>query len=159
MAVIDIKNCTVKIKDNGANNITLKIGEGSVSWTEKQPREYIKDRGRLSTVRDGDEEPMDVRFDALWEFIKAVTASGTPTPVEALRKTGEAASWVTTDPDTCAPYAVNIEIFHDTPCAGEQNETITLTMFRVESVDFDLKGNRLSFSGRCNAKTATSVRS
>jgi hypothetical protein len=142
----------------GPRTLTIKVGEGSISWTEKSPREFIKDRGRLSTVRNGDEEPVDVRLDVQWEFIKATTGSGTPTPVEVVRNTGEAATWVTTDTDTCAPYCVDIEIFNDVPCAGTLDEYVLLEEFRVESVDYDLKGNRFSFSGRLNKTKANVVR-
>ena len=43
-------------------NIEIKIGEGDLTYTEHHARTYTKDRGRLDTVRDADEEPMDVAF-------------------------------------------------------------------------------------------------
>lgn len=157
MAQIDLKNATIKIKDAGSNNITVKLGDGNLTYSEKRNFKYVKDRGLLDTVRQEDEEPVEVKIDATWEFIKA--DSGDPPTIEdALKKRGEAAAWVSTSTDPCEPYAVDIEITYDPPCSGIDDETITLPDFRYETFEHDLKGGTFSISGKCNVVEATVVR-
>jgi hypothetical protein len=158
MPVIDLKNCIVTILDGASHSLVIKVGEGNISWTEHKNREYIKDRGKLYEVRNADDQPIDVKFSCIWEFIRAIPASGTPTPLEALANIGEAATWTTTDTDTCAPYSVTITIHNVPPCATTP-ELITLPLFRYESCDYDPKSFTLAFSGKCNATIATIVRS
>lgn len=139
------------------HRLTVKIGEGNLTWSEKKPRQYYKDRGRLDTVRDGDEEPVDVKMDATWEFLKASTGD-TPTVEDVLKQRGEASDWVTSAEDPCEPYAVNIEVEYIPPCAGTQKGIITLGDFRYETFDHDLRAGQLSMSGKCNVTEATVVR-
>lgn len=140
------------------NELVIKIGQGTITHDEKRKMEYILDRGRLSTVREGDEEPMDVKLDLLWEFLTAVTSSGIPTPEEALKKTGEASGWLTSSSDPCEPYAINVIIKYDPPCASISGETITFHDFRWESLAHDPKAGTVVCTGKCNHKTATVAR-
>lgn len=162
MALIDLKNATILIKDGSGTPVTLevKIGEGNLQWTERQTREYRKDRGNLSTVRNGDEEPMDVSFDFEWEYLKGGSGgSAAPTIEEALKKTGNAVAWVSTDDDLCTPYAVDLEITNEPTAACGDKEVITLADFRWEEFSHDLRGATVSCSGKCNVTTASIVRS
>ena len=158
MAQIDIKNCTIKFKDGGSEELTIKVGEGNLTWSEKRNIEFVKDRGELDLVREGDKVPLDVSLNLVWEFLSTMSSDTIPTPEEVLKQTGEASAWVTTDSDTCRPYAIDIEIEHDAPCAGTDDERITLSDFRWESVDHDLKAGTLSVTGKCNVSVATVVR-
>jgi hypothetical protein len=109
-------------------------------------------------VVDADQEPVDVKLDIIWEFLKATTGSGVPTPEDALKQRGEASAWVSTDSDTCAPYATTIEVTFDPNCTPTQKEKITLTDFRWENGDHDLKQGLLVFSGKCNINEAAVTR-
>tara|TARA_R110000765_G_scaffold8465_3_gene27279 strand:- start:9272 stop:9772 length:501 start_codon:yes stop_codon:yes gene_type:complete len=162
MALIDLKNATILIKDGTAPSLTLeiKIGEGNLQWTERITREYRKDRGNLSTVRNGDEEPMDVSFDFEWEYLKGSATSGAaPTIEEALKQIGNASAWVSTDADLCTPYAVDLEITNEPTAACGDKEVITLADFRWEEFSHDLRGATVSCSGKCNVTSASIVRS
>ncbi len=139
------------------NQIEVKIGDGNLTYSEKRNIKYIKDRGRLSTVRQEDDEPVEVKMDAIWEFIKASTTQ-IPTIEDALKKRGEAAAWVTSATDTCEPYAVDIEVLYTPPCSGEQKERITLLDFRWEQFEHDLRQGMFSVSGKCNITEATVAR-
>lgn len=157
-APIDLKNCTIKLKDGGANVLTIKVGEGNLTYTEKKNLQYYRDRGKLDTVREGDEEPLDVKLEFTWEFLKA-DGGAVPTVEEVLKKIGVAAAWVSSaTADTCAPYAVNIEITNNPPCAAVKNEVILLPDFRWEQLDHDVKAGTVSVTGKCNAKAATITR-
>ena len=156
---IDLKDVTFKIKDGGANTLTVKIGEGNFSYTTARAREYILDRGTLDDVRDGDETPVDVRFDFVWEYIVSESSGATPTVEEALENTGAAAVWVSTDSDACRPYAVDLEILNAPgPSTCGDKETLTFSDFRHESLDHDLRAGTVACSGKCNITKPTSVR-
>lgn len=159
MAVIDLKNATITMQDATPStplSVTLKLGEGTLQYTEKRNLEYKKDRGILDTVREGDQEPVDVKFDFNWVFLKG---DADTTIEDAIKRRGGAAAWVSTDPDACAPYAVDIVIVYTPPCAAIKKETITLSDFRWEQLDHDPKAGTISCTGKCNITQATPVRS
>lgn len=163
-AVIDIKNAIIKFVDGSTgtgspNELQIKVGEGNLTWTERKEREYLLDRGNIDEVRNGDQTPMEVSLDFNFENYVAISSSGTPTPIEALKQTGEASSWVSTDTDTCRPYAIDIVIVHDPECGTGNVETITFPDFRYEEIGGDLRAGTFSCTGRCNAEEPTSVRS
>lgn len=158
MAQFDLKKATVKFKDGAAAELTIKVAEGSLSYSEKKNFRYIRDRGALSTVVEGDQEPVDVKLDIIWEFLKQGSGEAV-TPEDFLKKRGGAAGYTSSDADTCAPYAIDIEIAYVPACAPTQNETITLSDFRFETLDHDMKQGMLSVSGKANVTEATVVRS
>jgi len=168
MAQIDLKSVTLKLQDGTTptpNEISIKIGEGNLTYSENVTREYTLDRGLLDEVRDGDEVPMDVAFDLVWEFITGNTDSaGVPPTVEdALKNQNNASTWVSTDADACRPYALDV-VLEDVPVCGasapiQEQEVVTLPDFRYETLDHDLRAGTIACSGRCNAKVATIVRS
>jgi len=156
MAKIDIKETIFQFKDGVAEVLTIKVGEGTLTYTESREMEYALDRGLLDTVREGDQIPIDVSFDLVWETLKALTSS-TPTPEEALKKEGAASTWVSTSSDVCEPFAIDIVITNDPVCATQDLEEITLPDFRFESIDHDVREGTLAVTGRCNAIRSTIV--
>ncbi len=142
----------------GGRKLAIKVGEGNVSFTENTPREYLKNRGLLDTVRNADEEPMDVSFDFVWEFLSAVGSSAIPTIKEVLKNTGEATTWVSTSSDACEPYCINIEIAYDPACGGANTELVELQEFRHESLEHNLRDASLSCTGKCNVTGAVETR-
>jgi hypothetical protein len=140
--------------------LEVKIGDGAMSYTENREMEYRLDRGELDTVREGDDQPMEVSMDFVWEFITAVTSLDLlPTIEDAIKKRGLASTWVSSDTaDPCSPYAVDIEIEHDPPCGGEQREIILLPDFRWESLEHNAVDAQVSMTGRCNSKEAVITR-
>lgn len=135
----------------GPNRLDVKLGEGNLTYSEKKNREYSKDRGKLDTVRDGDEEPMDIRMDFLYEFLRSTTGDELPTIQEALKKQGAASTWVSVSSDPCEPYAVDLELEYIPPCTGEDREISLFPDFRHESLDHDFKAGTVACSGKCNA--------
>ncbi len=157
-AQIDLKHCVVTIKDNGSNTVTVKIGDGNLTWDETVNYQYYLNRGLLDSVRLGDQAPVEVKLDATYEYILG-DAAGTGVSVEdALKKRGAAATWVSTDTDTCNPYCVNIQMVHTPICNGVKLETVLLAQFRCEKFSHDPKAGTLSFSGKCNITQATVTR-
>jgi hypothetical protein len=141
----------------GARLLEMKIGQGTLRFSEKKAREYIDDKGNLDEVRNADEEPVDLSFDFKLDYVSAVGASGTPTPEEAMSQEGEASTWVSTGA-SCEPFCIDIELEHDPTCAGVTSEYLMFEMFRWESLDFDPKAGRVSASGKCNVTTVKAYR-
>jgi len=159
MARIDLKNCVIKFKDGTEptpNEITVKIGDGTLNYTTKNNYDYRRDRGLLDEVVEGDEEPVEISLDATLEFVRG---AGTDVSIEdALDKVGNAASWVTVDSDACQPYAVTLEVLHTPICEDVFLETLEFTPFRADEVQHDLKEGTLSIRGRSNQTRPTATR-
>jgi len=143
---------------NGYRSLEVVLGEGNFTWSEKKAREYLRNKGRLNTVRDGDEEPVEVKLDSEYEFVTASTGSGTPTPTDVMKQKGEASTWTSTSDDPCEPYSIDIEFEYTPDCANVDREIIMIQMFRHESIDFDPKAGTISFSGKANVTEAEAVR-
>ena len=160
MAQISLKKSTMKLKDGTSptpNSITIKFGQGNLTYSEKRSMEYLLDRGVVDEVREGDDIPVDVKFEGKWDYVTAENGDP-PTIEDCLKNVGEASDWVSSDSDACRPYALDIEITYAPSCTGVQNEVISLQDFRWESIDHDLKAGTLSVSGKCNITKASSTR-
>ncbi len=146
----------------GGRQLQLKIGDGILSFDEKRVMEYKKDRGLLDTVREGDQEPMEVKLDLRWEFLRSDSADPTtdmtPQAEEVLKRTGAASTWVSSASDKCEPYAVNILVVYDPLCPGVKDETILLQDYRWESIAHDMKQGMLNTTGKCNVTQAVVAR-
>lgn len=158
---VDIKNATITIKDGTTPtplSLEIKVGEGNITFVERIAREYALDKGRLDTVRNGDEAPVDVSLEFQWEWLKADTGLP-PTPVDVLYRRGEAAAWLSSSSDPCEPYCVDIEILINADCDdGTKAELILLPDFRHEELSYDLRAGQISVSGKCNVTTVTPTR-
>ena len=138
--------------------IEVKIGDGNLTYTENVNNEYLLDRGDLDTVREGDQVPMDVTMDFVYEFVRTGTNEAI-TPVDAIKGINGASEWVSSSDDECEPYAVDIEVEHNPPCGSAETETSLFPDFRRDSLDFDLSAATISCKGRCNATQPTITRS
>jgi hypothetical protein len=143
---------------SGARSLSMRIGSGSMSFTEHRSIEYVKDKGELYTTKRGDQDPVDLKFDGIIEYLSAVVASGNPTPREVLQHIGEASVWVSTGDDQCEPFSIDVEIERDDSCATEDSEFTTIEEFRWESGDFNLKDGMFSMTGKSNRALVTSER-
>lgn len=146
-----------KTKLAGQKVLEVKIGEGNLTYSEKRPVEFKRNRGALDTVKNADEEPIDVSLDATWEWLSSESGASTPTIEEALKKIGAASAWLTTADDTCQPYCVDIEVWNAAGCAVAEDELIVLEEFYYENLDHDLREGTIACSGRCN-RTEASLR-
>jgi hypothetical protein len=138
--------------------LEVNIGSGNLTYSEKKNMLYELNRGRLDSVREGDEAPVEVSMDFIWDFITAIAGSGTPTIEDAMKNRGEAASWDSSSSDLCEPYAIDVEVEYVPPCGGVQREIITLPDFRYESLDHNITDAQVSAQGKCNVVEATVVR-
>ena len=160
MAQIDLKQATIIVRDGSAtpNELNIKIGEGNLTFTERRNMEYTLDRGLIDEVREGDQVPMEINIDFVWEYLSSPSGGDTPTIIEAIKGEGVASDWVSTDDDPCRPYAVDIVVTYNPECGTDSVETITLPDFRFEEVGHDLREGTMSCSGRCNSVQPLAVR-
>ena len=149
--------------DNGVvtllpHALTLYIGDGTLEYTEHRNIDYKLNQGLLKYTRLGDQAPMDVSLDFVWEFLTSANGDVIPTPEDALKRRNKASNWVTTGTDPCEPYAVNIEVEYVPPCGNVDPETITLQYFRYEELQHSFKDAQISVKGKCMAQQALAAR-
>lgn len=156
MAAIDLKNTVLQIRDGSSNHVDVNMGTGNITWDITMNREYLMDRGKLDTVRNGDEAPVDVKFDGRYDFITGTLAGASETSIEdALTKTGAASDWVSSAADPCEPYAVDLVFINNVPCETVDNEIVTFSDFRAEKISHDPKTGLISVTGKCNITMPT----
>ena len=158
MPAIDLKNCEIAFLDGTSptpQELVVKVAEGMIRWSEKRNRNYLLDRGELDEVQEGDHVPMDVSLDLRYAYI---VGDADITPVDFLKRVGNAADYPSTDDDTCSEPATTIRIIHTPVCSDDKLEQVLLPDFRHESLDFDPKAATISCSGRCNAREAITTR-
>jgi hypothetical protein len=135
--------------------LEIKIGDGNLDYTENRNMDYRLDRGELDTVREGDDVPMDIKLDFVWEFLTAASDDSTPTIEDAFKQRNLASTWLSSaTADPCAPYAIDIEIEHVPACEDVEREIILLPDFRWESFEHNTKDAQISVAGKCNSKEA-----
>lgn len=130
--------------------LEIKMGDGNLTYSEKKNYDYLLDRGNLDTVREGNEAPMEVKLEAVYEHITTGTGEDI-SPMDALKGKGAAAEWVSSSPDKCEPYCVDLEVIHTPPCGTEDPETTLFPEFRADSKDVDFQKATISVSGKCKA--------
>jgi hypothetical protein len=138
--------------------LQIRVGDGTLTWSEKKPREYKKDRGILYEVRNADEEPMDVTMQFMYEVLRA-SSGQPPTPSDVLKRRGAASTWLSTAADQCSPYCVNIRLDHSPAgCSSFEVERVVLPFFYYESMDHNPKEGMINVQGKCNAVEAIVTR-
>lgn len=163
MAIVNLKKAVISVIDDTGTQI-LKIGDGTLTFSEKRAIEYVSDRGWLDEARLGPPEPMDVSIDCVWLVVGSASqtfdGSGTPTTVSSspsydklFKGDPDGTPRTSIDPDTTRPYACNIQIV--IPLSdGLTDRTILLKSFRAETGDFDLSAGTMKVSGKCMARRA-----
>jgi len=137
--------------------IEIKIGDGDLSWTEARNFEYDLDRDQLDTVRQGEDVPVSVDMAFTFEYV--TTESGQAiTPVDALKRTGEASEWVSSSSDLCEPYAVDVYVIHNVPCGTDFDQDFLFPDFRWESLEYSIADAAISVSGQCNVTDVVTTR-
>lgn len=139
------------------HQLTVVVGDGSLSIKETHNREYRLDRGKLNYVRDGDETPIEVNLDADWIYTKSSTGESV-SPYEAMHFIGAASSWVTTSPFGCGPKTLRMRVVIDPKCAGIDFEIVDVNYFLVESVDLKVNDGVFTFTAKSNEIRPTTSR-
>lgn len=153
---LPVDNAVVTV---GPRSLSLKIGEGNLTYEEKRNINYVREKKSIQNgfVMTGDDEPMDVSLDAVWEFLSSDDPDP-PTLEEILTHTGAGTAWLTSGADKCEPHSLDMEILYAPPCEGVPGERILLRETRWETIGHDLKAATLSIKGKCKVLLAESSR-
>lgn len=163
MAKISLKNAVLTIVDGTPTTVTAKIGDGDLTFTEAQNINYELDRGNLdpTLVREGDDIPLEVSFDFVWEYYEGSGTNYTPHDIitnRDLANDDETGSFVSKG-DACTPYAVDLIFTVTNNCGSGSTETITFPDFRFERISGSAKSGQISCSGKCPVRFPISARS
>lgn len=138
MPVRNLRDATIKIADasgtGGANVITVDLEDGGIRWTERNPVDFISDRGTLDHARQGDDEPLEGSLSMKFQTFQDPN-SATETPYEAVTQTGAASGWTSDASSGGDAYAFIMEITITDPNSGS-SETITITECYAEDIEF-----------------------
>lgn len=133
-----------------AQELNIKIGDGDLKYTENLSYVYDLDRGILDDVRLGDDAPMDLSLDFVYEHITTGTAE-TISPMDALKQIGGASGWLSSATDQCQPYSVDLLIIYTPPCGTSQIETTLFPDVRADKREVSFKDSKISLTAKCFA--------
>ena len=160
---IDLKNCQLYLIDGTGNNfIAIRIGEGTLTYSVKRDIQQRKSRGNLWQLREGEQQPTDVQFQFVWDFI---TSSGDEPPTIEDVLYGTAEGWVSASNsfDQTGPFTVNLQIVNTVPCFGPSHgsemETHNFPLFAFTSLDHSLKDATVDCKGVSNRPRPIVIRS
>jgi archaellum component FlaF (FlaF/FlaG flagellin family) len=137
--------------------LQIAIGDGDLNWTEGREMIYDLDRDILDTVRQGQDQPLEVDLAFTFEYV--TTESGQAiTPVDAIKRIGEASEWVSSSSDLCEPYSVDIYVIHCVPCGSDEDQDLLYQDFRYESLEYSIRDASIAVSGRCNVTDVVTTR-
>jgi hypothetical protein len=129
--------------------LTIKIGDGDLRYTERDEFNYDLDRGELDTVRQGNDVPMEVVSNFVYESI--TTGAGEDiAPMDAIKRRGSASDWISAAEDECEPYAVDLLVIHTPPCGTAEKEFTLFPDLRSEQREVNFKESNIQITGRCN---------
>ena len=160
MLPIDLKDCTFFVIDGtGLNFVAIRIGEGNFTYSRKRNVEPRKSRGNLYQSREGEEEPIDISFQFVWDEIKS---SGSEPPTLEEIFDGTAPGWVTAttnDPD--GPFTVNLQIVRSFTCQRPNattytdGETYNFPEFNTQELSHSVKDATVDCKGFSNRVSPT----
>jgi len=137
-----------------SQEVEIKVGEGDLSYTEADEYSYDLERGLLDTVRKGDDQPMEVALNFVFDQVKSGTGE-VITPIEALKGSGNASEWVTSSSELCDPYAVDLLVQDVRTCVAGESRDYLFPVFRSEKRDYSIKDATIAVSGKCNRTEPT----
>jgi hypothetical protein len=137
--------------------INVKIGEGNISYVEKRNIEYKLDRGRIDSVRLGNDSPVEVKVAFTWETLASLTGDP-PTVEEFLKRTGPAANYVNAASDPCTPYSVRLIVTDTPPCTTIAPTLYQFDNFLWEELNHDVKNAQVDITAKCNIAFAQVTR-
>jgi hypothetical protein len=141
MGAVAFMDGTLEVADNGgfsgANHITVKMGQGGLSWTESDPAIVKMDRGSLDHWRPAEEVPVQFSFTA--EDRGLIAASGTTNTATALREAlfalSSASDWATCDTNA-AVYTVQVRLSIVDPSSGTGDSVILFANAKCETFEY-----------------------
>ena len=137
-----------------SQEVEIKVGDGDLKYTEADEYIYDSERGLLDTVRKGDDQPMEVSMNFIFDQVKSGTGE-VITPIEALKGSGNASEWVTSSSELCDPYAVDVLVRDVRVCIAGESRDYLFPDFRCEKRDYSFKDASIAVNGKCNVTEPT----
>jgi hypothetical protein len=145
---------TIKDGSTPTIEVVVAVEEGDLNIVIHRDRKVIMNRGTLDQVREGVDVPVDISWSMIFtEFLTSGTT--TLTPYEILTQLGNAAaggdnSTAGTRADSAEAYCVDLSFLITNPDSAGTNETILLSDFFMEEINFQEGDDysTLSVSGR-----------
>ena len=146
----------------GANFISIRIGEGTLTYSTKREIQPRKSRGNLFQQREGEEQQTEISFQFVWDFITSSGTQEVPTVEDVLyNRLGWISANAAEDPQ--GPFCVNLQLVNAVPCYGPQGgakiETLNFPLFTWTSLDHSLKDSTVDCKGVSNRVMPNVVRS
>ena len=132
----------------------VKVGEGNIEHTKNKDPQVDTDRGVLDGARTGNQQPMNVSFAFVYDWLRSSTTDD-PTADEVLEREGEAADWSNAAADECEPYQVTLKVIDAPDCGSAQAEIILYRYFLPQSINASVEAASVSVSGICVATKPT----
>lgn len=130
--------------------LEAKVGEGNIEHTKNKDPQIDLDRGVLDGARSGNQQPMDVSFGIVYDWLRSST-SGVPTADEVLEREGEAADWSNAAADECEPYQVTLKVIDAPDCGSALAEVIIYPYFLPQTINASVEAASISVTGVCVA--------
>lgn len=119
------------------NEITIPFVNANLTWSQKDEKLQVKDRGALSHLREGDEEAIEGSFSCKFEEFYSDTDSGeTPSAYEAFNQLNEASAWVSTNDDGGEVYTLTMIFEVTNPNSTADDERVTFEKVYITSCDW-----------------------
>jgi hypothetical protein len=67
-----LRDATISVLDGDSQRVTVKIGSGSFAFSEKRTVNHTLNKGQLDITQEGDDSPVDVSFDFVWDKLKPI---------------------------------------------------------------------------------------
>ena len=134
---------TIKGNTQPAQQLIVPIMEGDLEFTCRDVAKVISNRGVLSHFSAGVQTPCAIRFTIGFVDYKGKSfTAAPPTPIDAMRKQGNASTWVSTQ--SCGPYVTDLDFALANPCSGagtgiDQTEVLTFADFHLDEWAFGEK--------------------
>jgi hypothetical protein len=128
----------------------VKVGEGNIEHTKNKDPQIDTDRGVLDGARAGTEQPMDVSFGFVYDWLRSSTVDQ-PTIDEVLEREGEAADWSNAAADECEPYQVTLKVIDAPDCGSAKAEVMIFRYFLPQTIVASVEAASVTVSGLCVA--------
>ena len=147
----NLRDGTLIIRDGTAtpNTLTIPIMDGDLSFKVVQPSFILRNRGKIDSRKQADQEALDISFSFKFEqWSYADGNSGISVP-DAFQQIGGAVNWNSTDPN-CGPFAVDLVFRMTDPCNLAAYEQLVFSNFHADSLDFKegSEANTVSVTGK-----------
>lgn len=131
----------VTLRDNVAEMLELILEEGDLAWDYTHNIVNVLDRGTLSHMREGDQVPVTFTFTLKYVELVHPVGEVAPTPYECFTRTGNAAAWVSTNPDGGDVYTIDIQFDLKNPSPVGQDERLLFARAAHTSIAFKEGGD------------------